>query len=292
MDTIYSRYSPHFLYVDRYVFPREWVYREEGIPYAMFRYILSGYAEFMVDGVRYEVAPDDVFYIPQGCNLYCAAQERLSFISVRFIGTPQLAKADMLLQLWHIGQKYGMGDQPEIRGYFEKLLESAVSRTHFKKLETRAYLNLILAALARKQAHLEGMERRMDVPVEATFDMESLRKRAEKSRQITDPRIRVLVDYLTLHPNENLTREQMCRMCEVSESTLRRLFHQYTGKTVYEFLKDQRMVQAARRLVVTNESVASIGYELGYESPSYFCKTFRETYGVSPLEYRRRSEEG
>ena len=80
-------------------------------------------------------------------------------------------------------------------------------------------------------------------------------------------------------------------MCGVSESTLRRLFKEQTGKTIHEFMNQNRMAYAAKRLLITNESISSIGYELGFESTSYFGKTFRETYGVSPQQYRKKSQE-
>lgn len=76
-------------------------------------------------------------------------------------------------------------------------------------------------------------------------------------------------------------------MCDVSESTLRRLFKTYMGKSIYEFTKDTKMLYAAHLLTTTNISISEIGYQLGYESPSYFTKTFRDVFGISPQEYRK-----
>ena len=80
-------------------------------------------------------------------------------------------------------------------------------------------------------------------------------------------------------------------MCDVSESTLRRLFKAYMGKSIYEFTKDTKILYASHLLMTTNAPISEIGYQVGYESPSYFTKTFREVFGISPQEYRKCSRE-
>ncbi len=60
---------------------------------------------------------------------------------------------------------------------------------------------------------------------------------------------------------------------------------------MYDFIKDIKMTNAARKLLVTNEPISSIAYALGYETPSYFAKCFKEVFGLSPQEYRRTSHD-
>lgn len=294
MEPIYSNYSPTFLYVDKYRFPKEWSNQANQMPYSMIRYICSGSASFSVDGVEYIVNQGDVFYIPQGCQLNCAARDEVVFISIRFIGSIQIQDDDMLRRLWNIDQQYNFSNQPEVGEWFEKTYQSAISRTKYKRLETRGYLNLICASLAKRSANEEEKEETVRADremMESMRDMKHIRKRALASHTKTDPRVQALVDYITLHPESNLTREQMCNMCDVSESTLRRLFKAYMGKSIYEFTKETKILYASHLLMTTNCSISEIGYKVGYESPSYFTKTFKEVFGISPQEYRKSSRE-
>lgn len=294
MEAIYSNYSPTFLYIDKYHFPDKWVYQENKIPYNMFRYIYSGDAKFVVDNISYEVTQGDVFYIPQGSMLYCEAYTEIVFVSVRFISSVQVPGEDMLKQLWNVRQQYHVADQPEIKDWFEKMYQIAISRSTYKRLETRGYLNLICAALAKMSTGNEESEETLQQDrkmMEAMFDMESIRRRAAISHVNNDPRIRTLVDYLTLHPEKNVTQEEMCEICDMSSSSIRRLFKQQTGKTLSDFIRETKMVYAAHQLVVTNLPISEIAYRLGYDANSYFGKIFRETYGVSPLEYRKQSRD-
>ncbi len=293
MDPIYSNYAPTFLYVDKYQFSDTWAYQESRVPYSMFRYICSGSAVFKVDGVSYTVKQDDLFYIPQGSMLHCTALENIVFISVRFTGSMQLSDEDMLRQLWNISQLYPCADTPEIKTWFENMYASAVSTATYKRLVTRGYLNLICAELARRSGENQETEEELkrDRTTEAMFDLKYIQDRIKATQQNIDPRVQLLVDYITVHPEENLTREKMCSMTGVSESTLRRLFKKVMGKSIFDFITDTKMVYATHLLATTLEPISEIGYKLGFESPSYFTKRFRENYGISPQEYRKISKE-
>lgn len=293
MEAIFSDYYPTFLYVDKYRFSKNWLFAQNSVPYSLIRYIVSGSGTFSLGDKSYDVSADDVFYIPQGSLLSCVAKEEIVFISVRFIGSVQFDGTDMLQTLWHIPNLHNFGGQPEVRECFEKMYVSALSKNSFKMLEIRGYLNLICAYLARTSQLNFNNDKTLDEDrrkMEAIFDVKSMRLRAQKSLQTkNDPRITVLLDYITTHPEKNLTRKEICDIAQISESTLRRLFKEKTGKTVQDFVKETKMVNAARRLLVTNDAIATISYDLGYEAPSYFGKCFKEIFGVSPQEYRRTS---
>lgn len=287
MDSLYSGYAPRFLYANRYQFSSAWIYRESNVPYALLRCIIKGSAVFTVEDEAYTVRGGDVFYIPQGSSFSCKAMEDIDFISVRFIGSVQLPETDLLKTLWHIRHHYPQVEDAALVGFFEGLHLAAQSENTYRKLEIRGYLNLICAALARLSlghaaaAAVQGQQK----------ELEEMKRRAVASHVDDDPRIRLLVDYLTLHPEKNLSREDMCRISGVAESTLRRLFYRQMGKTIHQFMKETRMIYAARRLAFTQDAIGAIGWELGYESASYFGKTFREVFGTSPQAYRKKLSE-
>ena len=295
MEAIYSDFYPRFIYVDKYRFSSNWVYPTSVAPYGLIRYIVSGTATFVLNGINYDVGPDDVFYIPQDSIFSCAAKEEIVFISIRFVGSIQSQGTDLFRELWKIPILHSYSGCPEMKRWFEAVYVSAVSRHNFKMLEIRGYLNLIFSLLARTDesnfSHDSSLEEDRKL-MEALFDVKSIQRRASKSaQQKNDPRITAVEDYIITHPTENLSHAKMCEIADVSESTLRRLFKAKTGKTIYEFVKEVKMTNAARRLLVTNEPITAISYALGYETPSYFTKCFREVFGMSPQEYRKTSHE-
>jgi signal transduction histidine kinase/ligand-binding sensor domain-containing protein/DNA-binding response OmpR family regulator len=61
-----------------------------------------------------------------------------------------------------------------------------------------------------------------------------------------------------------------------------------TGQTPNEFITNIRLKKSLQLLVEQPEmSITDIGYELGFSSPSYFTKCFREVFGVTPAKYRK-----
>ena len=94
------------------------------------------------------------------------------------------------------------------------------------------------------------------------------------------------MDYIVTHPTEHYTSEVLCQMVNVSPSTLRRLFKKHTGKSPSDFIQNLRLTVAARRLLVTNDRISSIAYQVGFEGP-------KELRGVSPgIQEKRTIENG
>ena len=56
----------------------------------------------------------------------------------------------------------------------------------------------------------------------------------------------------------------------------------------YAYIRMQKMQAAAKRLVGTDQSVLAIAGDFGYDNASKFAKAFRDAFGVTPGEYRRR----
>ncbi len=99
----------------------------------------------------------------------------------------------------------------------------------------------------------------------------------------------MVVDYLIANPSRPFDTKYFCEMTGLSDSSLRRLFKAHTGKTPFDFMKELRMVTAARRLLVTNKRVSTIAYELGYNDQNYFARVFKSVFGISPDRYRKEA---
>ena len=100
----------------------------------------------------------------------------------------------------------------------------------------------------------------------------------------------MLVDYILNHPTERFSTETLCRITNLSPSTLRRLFKEHTGKSPGAFIQDLRLMIAARRLLVTDARISDIAYQVGFEDPNYFSRMFRKNFGVSPQAYRENAQ--
>ena len=83
-----------------------------------------------------------------------------------------------------------------------------------------------------------------------------------------------------------LAVRQVAHAVNVSERYLQRLFAE-RGDTVTGFIRNRRVVDAKRLLKdCASQSIASIGYRVGFRDPSHFSRLFREAVGQSPRDYR------
>lgn len=61
-----------------------------------------------------------------------------------------------------------------------------------------------------------------------------------------------------------------------------------TGYAPNELLRIARLKKAASLLAATEKSIAEVTYEVGFSSPSYFTRCFKEFFGESPTDYLKR----
>lgn len=285
--SLYSSMRFDFLYVDKYTFQENWAYPTSYIPYCMLRYILKGDAIFSINGEEFDVHEGQVAYIPEGCYLSCySLSKEFQFISIRFSTTFRLENSDFLSEYFHIPR---LTAQPstEVLGYFMEVYQNATSKKASRMFSIRGNLELILAALTVD----ESTSSDKSIEPESSFSLAGIQHRESRSSINSDPRIQVIVEYMVTHPTESFDSSSLCKLADISQSTLQRLFKQHTGKTPREFIKELRMVTAARRLLITDERISTIAYELGFENVPYFSKLFKSVYGVSPQLYRKISRE-
>lgn len=72
----------------------------------------------------------------------------------------------------------------------------------------------------------------------------------------------------------------------ISKSTLEKNFKKFIGKTPKEYLQTVRLSTASRLLKESNYSVSQIFSMTGYTSASYFIRTFKKRFSMTPTAYR------
>ena len=91
--------------------------------------------------------------------------------------------------------------------------------------------------------------------------------------------------------NENLTRElnidDMAAMCYMSRYHFMRLFKAQTGCTVHNYIRQKRLVLAAR-LIREGMSASVAAAECGFSDYSAFHRAFTKTFRVSPGKIKKQ----
>ena len=86
----------------------------------------------------------------------------------------------------------------------------------------------------------------------------------------------------------SFTNKEMERALFVSRSSLNRRVRVLLGTTPNEYLRKRRLEVAAQMLAEGKARINEISFSVGFNSPSYFAKCFKEAYGMLPAEYMKQ----
>jgi AraC family transcriptional activator of pobA len=159
--------------------------------------------------------------------------------------------------------------RPRVEALLQNMLLEAGSPRQGHTLMLDWLARCILLTLARAQA-----ERRI----------------AEKSgRQDFElfSRFRVEVER---HYMEQWRVGQYADQLRIAPVRLNRLCLKIAGKTAFEMTQERLMLEACRKLTYVPAGVAGIAYELGFQDPAYFSRLFKKLVGMTPKEYRLRTQ--
>ena len=85
--------------------------------------------------------------------------------------------------------------------------------------------------------------------------------------------------------NADFSSELFRKEMGMSRMQLHRKLMAFTGLSTSAFIRSQRLKQAVHILTTSDASINEVAYTVGFNTPSYFIKCFKETYKKTPLEY-------
>lgn len=92
----------------------------------------------------------------------------------------------------------------------------------------------------------------------------------------------VLDEHIT---NPDFKSERMGALLQMSRTQLHRKLKSVYGLSTSEFIRSQRLKLSLKLLKESDATVSEIAYQVGFNSPSYFIKCFKETYNSTPADY-------
>lgn len=98
--------------------------------------------------------------------------------------------------------------------------------------------------------------------------------------------IAIVEQYVYEHYMDVLSLDILAEKVYLTPHYLSNIFSQEKGIGLNKYIKNVRMEKAQELLLDTNMKISDICEKVGYSNVSYFCKTFRTEYGMTPEKYR------
>lgn len=112
-------------------------------------------------------------------------------------------------------------------------------------------------------------------------------KTKSKGESSYEENIQEVKHFILDNLNENLNVKELAEKAHMSASHFSRVFKQQTGFSPYDYVLISRLNHAKNLLKKTDMTVASIAYEVGFNSESNFIYFFTENEGISPGKFRK-----
>lgn len=95
------------------------------------------------------------------------------------------------------------------------------------------------------------------------------------------------MQYVEAHFAERITLDEIAGAVYLSKAYFSTLFHRETGQKFSVYLQEVRLEKARDMLLKSRKSMQEIADQTGFFDAPHFSRSFKEKFGVSPLEYRK-----
>ncbi|WP_439185000.1 hybrid sensor histidine kinase/response regulator transcription factor [Carboxylicivirga taeanensis] len=175
---------------------------------------------------------------------------------------------------------------------------------------------VMLTALDNMESKREGLETGADAYVVKPFDKQLLVSQIQNllnNRQLLKSRFKEQWDFVeeiattstdqqfvnraiqTVEENMSdaaFNVSELVKKMNVSRTLLHMKLRELTGQSTSEFIRTIRLKQAARLLKQGELNVSEVTYQVGFNDPKYFSKSFKSLFGVTPTLFQKGDASG
>jgi len=177
---------------------------------------------------------------------------------------PELKQIDRLLEL----SKYGIA----FYGETKKEIGSLLKTLHL--LEPFAFFMQVITILKKLSESKE-------------FELLHTKPFVNKYSKKEQKRLRKIYALIDERYHEKITLTEIAGVCNLSKEAFCRYFKKTTGSTFISFLNQYRISQA-KRLLLSGKNVSETCYGCGFESLSYFNRSFKKLTGENPSTFKKK----
>lgn len=119
---------------------------------------------------------------------------------------------------------------------------------------------------------------------------ETILKNLVRKRQSVNEELYLqILNFVDEHLEHDISLDLLADHLKVRPDNASRLFRQIMGTGYTEYIKTRKL-KRAEELMAQGRSVKDTAEMLGYSSAQYFIKVFKESYGVTPFQYKKSHE--
>lgn len=197
---------------------------------------------------------------------------------------------DMVIRFDHDSFSQGLKIIPELAEILP-MLQRAKSGIEFFNQDPDELLNIFQAVRDSKglQRFLHALPLLSQLASSHDYRLLSTVQIDLKSNETLQRKINTVVDYVSKHYNQDICLSDAASLIGMSDSHFSRFFKKATGNRFIEFVNRVRISRACSLLSETDQQIANICFQVGFNSVANFNRRFHELKGVTPRDFRAQS---
>ena len=243
-----------------------------------FVFIEKGTAEFLVGSGRY--------VLTEGTGIFINSQVIHRFEASESVIIPNIVFSPSLLSA---------EDSLIYRKYIQPLLDSSVECLIFSPevpWQKEVLKNLLLVFDVQDTESI-GEIKTVELLLkiwETVYENANISESipAAKATAHTQAQLQIMMQYIHKNYSEHITLADIAQTVSVSKSSALNIFNKYLRISPVNYLINYRLKCAAKLLASTDSNIYTIASNTGFENTGYFCRSFKELFGVTPSEYRKK----
>ncbi len=246
-------------------------------------YVTEGNAELIIKKRHYTLVPNSLFYCCGGSEYNIISPEGFVPICLNF----DLTQEHNCHRESFPRQQLPRPDAPvRIPIFFDDVEDSSFLNDHFYLEDARRFAHHI----QRIQQEFNGNT--LYAPELCSSILKELLLELHRVRKTTAPsKIDLIIHYLETHYAEDISNKTLADLAGYHEYHLNRLFLAYTGTNLHNYLLRVRMNRARQLILNTDIALNAIPEKIGFHSYPHFSAYFKQMFGCSPAQYRKRMQE-
>ena len=237
-------------------------------------YLVSGDLSIVVGGEKHQhIAPGSLVYIPAGTP-YKLKSKYLRLVCVSFdpiydknlVDCPKPAEASSFNPtLVHSAGIEAPLNRPIILGEMESERDAFLRLSSLFTSEEGSYLGQISAIFKLLMLKVCEMVEENALPARMVEALDS---------------------YISERCGEEISNTELGAIFGYHPFYISKVLKDRKGTTLRQYIISYRLKVAKRMLALTDKSAAEIAEETGFTDASYFAKSFKSAFGITPKEYR------
>lgn len=246
-------------------------------------YVTQGHADIIIKNQHYSFVPGSLFYCCGGSEYNIISPEGFSPVCLNF----DLTQAHNTFNQAFPRQKMPCPEtEIHIPVFHDEVEDSVFLNDHFFLQDARCLYHYI-----SKIQHEFATNILYSREICSSILKELLLELHRIPNQKIPSKIELIINYIETNYAQDITNKTLAQLAGYHEYHLNRIFLSLTGTNLHSYLIRVRLNHACQLILNTDIPLKTISKQVGFHCYPHFSSYFKQAFGCSPIQYRKRLRE-